>query len=362
MTEVVIEPGSIVVITDPQAPQVLEVSSPGPKGDTGPVSSVSGTAPIQVASGTSTPVISIDPATDIAHGSMSAADKTKLNAISGTNTGNETAATVGALISGATAKTTLVDADTFCVSDSAASNVLKKYTWANLKAGVFAAWGALIGTGTAKTTPVDADAFALMDSAASNATKTLTWANLKATLKTYLDTLYASSATNGMTLIGSATASSSGVIDFTSVTGYDSYLLVGENIVPGTNAVVLFLRGMVNGVPVSGAGDYSTENVRFTAAGGYAFDGAYSSGIQLSGTAEVLGNGANQTYSFRADISFSPRMDVHFRGRGLAASGAYLSNLGGGGNYSSSGFNGLRLFMSSGVIATGTFHLYGLKS
>ena len=45
-----------------------------------------------------------------------------------------------------------------------------------------------------KTTPVDADEVPLLDSASTFAVKRLTWANLKATLKTYFDTLYASSA------------------------------------------------------------------------------------------------------------------------------------------------------------------------
>ncbi len=50
--------------------------------------------------------------------------------------------------------------------------------------------GALINSATSKTTPVDADQIGLMDSAASNILKKLSWANLKATLKTYFDTLY----------------------------------------------------------------------------------------------------------------------------------------------------------------------------
>lgn len=54
-----------------------------------------------------------------------------------------------------------------------------------------ATMGALIAGATAKTTPVDADMFGLMDSAASNVLKKLSWANIKATLKTYFDTLYA---------------------------------------------------------------------------------------------------------------------------------------------------------------------------
>ncbi len=51
--------------------------------------------------------------------------------------------------------------------------------------------GALINGATAKTTPIDADFVGLMDSAASNILKKLSWLNVKATLKTYFDTLYA---------------------------------------------------------------------------------------------------------------------------------------------------------------------------
>lgn len=51
--------------------------------------------------------------------------------------------------------------------------------------------GALINSATSKATPVDADYLGLMDSAASNILKKLSWANLKAALKTYFDTLYA---------------------------------------------------------------------------------------------------------------------------------------------------------------------------
>lgn len=50
--------------------------------------------------------------------------------------------------------------------------------------------GALIDSATAKATPVDADMIGLMDSAASNIMKKLSWSNIKATLKTYFDSLY----------------------------------------------------------------------------------------------------------------------------------------------------------------------------
>ena len=72
-------------------------------------------------------------------------EKTKLGSISGSNTGDETATTIGTLINGA----------------------------------------------GEKETPIDADMVGLMDSEASNVIKKLSWSNIKATLKTYFDTLYA---------------------------------------------------------------------------------------------------------------------------------------------------------------------------
>ena len=54
--------------------------------------------------------------------------------------------------------------------------------------------GSAIDGATAKTTPVDADTVGLIDSAASNVLKKLSWANIKAALKTYFDTLYRAAA------------------------------------------------------------------------------------------------------------------------------------------------------------------------
>ena len=59
---------------------------------------------------------------------------TQSNTLSGTNTGDETTTTIGTLINGATSKTTPVDADYIGLMDSAASNILKKLSWANIKA------------------------------------------------------------------------------------------------------------------------------------------------------------------------------------------------------------------------------------
>lgn len=124
-----------------------------------------------------------------------------------------TAAVFGAFINARTGKTTPVDADMVPLMDSAASNAAKKLSWANIKATLktyfdtlynLYVWATDVHAATGKTTPVDADELAIVDSAASNVLKKLTWANLKATLKTYFDTLYPPS---GYTLMGNTTIS-----------------------------------------------------------------------------------------------------------------------------------------------------------
>ena len=65
-------------------------------------------------------------------GLMPGADKTKLDAITGTNTGNETATSIGALIGGA-GDATPNDTD-FVATALTAGGLLKKITWTNVKA------------------------------------------------------------------------------------------------------------------------------------------------------------------------------------------------------------------------------------
>lgn len=73
---------------------------------------------------------------------MTAAERTKLSGIE-TSADVTDAGNVGSSIHGATAKTTPVSADTFALIDSAASNVLKKVTWANILTTITTAADAL---------------------------------------------------------------------------------------------------------------------------------------------------------------------------------------------------------------------------
>ncbi len=85
------------------------------------------------------------------------------------------------------------DVNTDQASSTKYPTVKSVYDWA---VGLFAPiitstnFGSFINGLTGKTTPVDADYIGLMDSAASNVLKKLSWANVKVILKAYFDTVY----------------------------------------------------------------------------------------------------------------------------------------------------------------------------
>lgn len=156
--------------------------------------------------------------------------KTDLS-LSGSNTGDQT--TVSGNAGTATALQTARNIDGVSFNGTADITVIAPGTHA----------------ATSKATPVDADELPLVDSAASNVLKKLTWTNLKATLKTYLDTLY-------QPLL--ATLTSWGAI--TRASGFDTFvatpssanlraLLTDE---AGTG-VAYFVNGAL-GTPASGTG------------------------------------------------------------------------------------------------------------
>lgn len=97
--------------------------------------------------------------------------KTDLS-LSGTNTGDQTSVSGNAGSATVLATARNIDGQSF--NGSADITVIAPGTHA----------------ATGKTTPVDDDELPLVDSEASNVLKKLTWANLKATLKTYFDSLY----------------------------------------------------------------------------------------------------------------------------------------------------------------------------
>lgn len=123
---------------------------------------------------------------------------------------------------------------------------------------------------TAKTTPVDADTMPINDSAASNALKKVTWANIKATAKTYFDTLYLPTTyldTDGTLAANSDTkvASQKAVVTYVGANGFNGanfnapqgFLLNGK-ITPTvtSNNITLTLKTMSGATPSAGSPVY----------------------------------------------------------------------------------------------------------
>ena len=100
-------------------------------------------------------------------------------------------------------------------------NILRGNFWSSI-------WSRITGA-TSKTTPIDADSVCMVDSAESNVVKRLTWANLKATLKTYFDTLYGAPEVSPIVIVfGACTYSAAGA-----GTWVANYVAIGLSSVTG---------------------------------------------------------------------------------------------------------------------------------
>lgn len=178
-------------------------------------------------------------------------------------------------------------------------------------------------------------------------------------------------AESGMVLIATATAASSATVDFTSISNssYSSYVIVGDNITPGTNGVFLILRFSVGGTFKTT--DYASSVVRNTMAGivtvceGTEFAGG-ATAISLVAASDTLANsGANKGMFFTMHISNCAQVNSNKR---VSFAGNYFGsatlNITGSGAYSpaSDAVDGFRFLMNSGNIATGSFYLYGMRN
>jgi hypothetical protein len=137
-----------------------------------------------------------------------------------------------------------------------------------------------IDAASAKTTPVDADTMGLVDSAASNVLKKVTWANIKATLKTYFDTLYGTGITEGTVYTLSGQASRSWTIPSTA-----KRITLRVNAMSGANGGTAPIQFRLNGETSGYLGavaqsNNTSANLTYAAQTGFCVDTAAGSGGQ----------------------------------------------------------------------------------
>jgi len=206
--------------------------------------------------------------------------------------------------------------------------------------------GSAINGSAAKTTPVDADVLAMLDSAASFILKKVSWANIKATLKTYFDTLYPSGSgtvsgtnTGDQNLFGTIAVSgqSNVVADSTSDT---LTLVAGSNVTITTDAVtdsITIAASSGGGVSDGDKGDITVSGSGAT----WTIDNdavTYAKMQNVSGASRLLGRGSASGAGDVQEITL---------GTGLSMTGTTLSASGGIGG--STGSFDSRVLVADGV-------------
>jgi hypothetical protein len=158
------------------------------------------------------------------------AQRTVIQNTSGTNTGDQTSVTGNA--GTATKLLTARNIDGQSFDGSADITVIAPGTHA----------------ATSKAAPVDADEMSLVDSAASNILKKLTWVNLKATLKTYFDTLYQATGSYAPATSSTAILKGNGSGGFSSASAGTDYQAAGNYVTAASGKTATFS----NSVTVAG--------------------------------------------------------------------------------------------------------------
>lgn len=168
----------------------------------------------------------------------------------------------------------------------------------------------------------------------------------------------------GITLIATASASSSASIDFTDLSStYSSYIIVIANLIPATDATNLYIRTSTNNGSSydAGASDYRYA-VGFVSEAAAASQTGSTGAAQIDGFGQI-GNAANE-YCTGVVQLFKPSAAVQCKlswyGQKVNAAGSLNTVTGAGQRNTAADVDAIRFIMSSGNITSGDFYLYGL--
>lgn len=166
-------------------------------------------------------------------------------------------------------------------------------------------------------------------------------------------------------LLSTATASSSATIDFTGLDAtYTNYAVTINDLVPATNAAVLWIRIGTGATPTYQANATDYRSQRFSAGnGGTTAPTSQAAQIVVNAT----GNSASRDETNGIFYINNPSQTSQYHG--IFWSGAQYFNVtpevdiffGGGFYQSTTAVTAVRFLMSSGNITSGTFKLFGIK-
>lgn len=194
--------------------------------------------------------------------------------------------------------------------------------------------------------------------------QTLSPANVGSGLSLIGGTLSATAVASGaVILLVTQNASTSATIDFTTniTSTYKEYIIECIDVVPDTGGVAFNLRVSENGTVWQAGTNYKYTNLGYTSNGAAANSSSSgASGISMLGT--------NVTAALNGQIRFynpaGTALNKHFFSALTAQdNSSFLATTESGGIYigSTNAIVGIRLFMGTGNILSGTFKLYGVS-
>jgi hypothetical protein len=179
-------------------------------------------------------------------------------------------------------------------------------------------------------------------------------------------------ASGAMTLISTQTASSSATIAWTSLSGYNHYMLIIDGLIPASTSYLQLQFGTGSGPTYVTSGYYFVQSNTYANNGTFATsnfgDSGSSTQINIGG-----GNGTNElqgTYTvFNATYTIynmTNSKDTYIGGTNAynnnGGSRTFASVITGQLNTNSTAKTAIKLFLSTGNITSGTFSLYGVSS
>ena len=224
----------------------------------------------------------------------------------------------------------------------------------NLSAGTVTLPTSIITGASEKTTLVDADKFLISDSADSNAFKHVQKSNLPSGTHTLLETINISS--NVSHIDTSAFISST----------YKTYLIIGRMVRPVTNSTNLRFRGIEVGGSLMNSSNYNYQEVVSVNSGLGRNNSTGASYVQLTNTiSSSVDNGAfNFALYFNCDRATGSDAAMTYYWQGGGATGGDSIYSAGGGWYNGVISNDppekLRFYFDNGNINSGKFTIFGI--
>tara|TARA_R110000744_G_scaffold169241_1_gene287097 strand:+ start:774 stop:2783 length:2010 start_codon:yes stop_codon:yes gene_type:complete len=168
-------------------------------------------------------------------------------------------------------------------------------------------------------------------------------------------------------LLETLTADATSTIDIgetTLTSAYDVYMIEAVNITPSTNGTNLYVRMKIGGTYRTAGYNWHTNGSRQASS---AYYGGAGSGVAFISTYQSMGNAAGKETEFSMKVTTPASTTQYHKIRMDGAihtsnnETGFMNTIGANVTYTGA-LTGIRLYTSSGNIATGTFRLYGLKN